>query len=336
MRTPDRRLRLGLMPWLQATRWTDLLATARLIDRLGYDHLWAWDHLYAIFGDPHQPIYEGWTTLATYALATERCRIGLLVGANTFRSPGLVAKMATTVDHASGGRAILGLGGAWFEPEHVAFGIEFGSGHGERLGWLDESVGIIRRLLDGEAVTSQARRYRVRDLRLKPLPLQKRLPIMIGGSGERKTLRTVARYADMWNAMGPPERLRRKDEVLRRHCAEVGRDEAEIERTVACKLVIRDTEADAWRVWERQMAHNRTDPHSERYLWHGSPEQIAERWAACRELGFHTLIAELPAPYDTETIERLIGEVRPLLEPAEAADRAARGSAARLDPAGGR
>ncbi len=132
-----------------------MLDAAKRVDRLGYDHLWTWDHLYAIFGDPYQPIFEGYTTLAAWAMATEQTRLGLLVGANTFRNPGLVAKTIATLDHISDGRAILGLGGAWFDLEHQAHGIDFGSGFGQRLDWLDESVAAIRRLLDGETVTSE-------------------------------------------------------------------------------------------------------------------------------------------------------------------------------------
>src|SRR5712691_2271336 len=114
--------RLGVLLWNQATDWPSFEAAATLVDQLGYDHLWAWDHLYAIFGDPYQPIFEGYTTLAACAKFTTHARLGLLVGANTFRNPGVVAKAVTTVDHISGGRAILGIGGAWFELEHTAFG----------------------------------------------------------------------------------------------------------------------------------------------------------------------------------------------------------------------
>jgi alkanesulfonate monooxygenase SsuD/methylene tetrahydromethanopterin reductase-like flavin-dependent oxidoreductase (luciferase family) len=307
-------IRLGIALWPQATTWPELLATAHLLDRQGYDHIWSWDHLYAIYGDPHQPIYEGWTLLAAYATTTEHLRLGLLVGANPFRNPGLVAKTVATLDHVSGGRAILGMGAAWFEQEHRAHGIDFGSGVGERLDWLDEAVGIMRRLLDGEEVTQDSPRYRTDQLRHAPLPLQPHLPIMIGGSGERKTLRTVARYADMWNAMGDADFLRHKDEVLRRHCADVGRDESEIERTISCKLVIRDDPKEAWRVWESQAAHNKFDPASEEDLWFGTPQQIADEMHARVEVGFRTLIVELPPPFDQETIERLIGEVKPMLE----------------------
>lgn len=311
-------VKLGVLLWSQATDWPSFETAARRIDALGYESIWTWDHLYAIFGDPYQPIFEGWTTLAAWAKVTTRVHLGLLVGANTFRNPGLVAKMATTLDHLSDGRAILGIGGAWFELEHTAHGIEFGSGFGQRLDWMDESVGAMRALLDGEEVTSAPDgRYRFDALRQQPLPVQARLPIMIGGSGERKTLRTVARYADQWNAMGTIEKLRHKDEVLRGHCEAVGRDQAEIRRTVGCKPIIRGTEAEARRVWEAQLAHNRTpmaDVATDDTFWVGTPEQVAERMIGCVEIGFSTFLAELAAPYDDETLERWIGEVKPMVD----------------------
>ena len=315
---PDRDLKVGILLWSQVASWPDMLDAAKRVDRLGYDHLWTWDHLYAIFGDPHQSILEGWTSLAAWAMATERTRIGLLVGANTFRNPGLVAKTATTLDHISGGRAILGIGGAWMEPEHRAHGIDFGSGFGQRLDWLDESVAAIRQVLAGEPVTSApGGHYAFDELRHLPPPVQRRLPIMIGGSGEKKTLRTVAKYADMWNAMGPLELMAHKIDVLREHCAAVGRDPAEIEFTLGVKLTIRDTRAKAERVWTETMAANRTplsDLEDDDTFWNGTPEEIADRLRPYVELGFRTVISEQPAPYDVETFERFIGEVKPLID----------------------
>lgn len=311
-------VRLGILPWNQATDWPAAESAARRIDELGYDHIWAWDHLHAIFGDPDQPILEGWMMLAAWAKVTRRARLGLLVGAVTFRNPGLVAKMVTTLDHVSDGRAILGLGGAWFEHEHVAHGIDFGRSVGERLDWMHEALGAVRTVLDGGSATSpEDGHYQFRDLRQLPRPLQSRLAIMIGGAGEKKTLRSVAMYADMWNVMGTVETLQRKLEVLREHCDAVGRDIGEIDLTVGCKPIIRDTVAEAQRVWESQMQHNRT-PMSEvlddETFWIDTPDGIAERMRACRELGFSTFIAEMAAPYDTETIERWIGEVKPMVE----------------------
>ena len=311
-------VKLGILPWSQAATWPEMLATAQQVDRLGYDSLWTWDHVYAIFGDPYQPILEGWSVLAAWAMATERTRLGLLVGANPLRNPGLTTKIATTLDHISGGRAILGLGGAWFELEHEAHGIDFGTGFGQRLTWLDEAVGAARTLLDGGTVTSDGSgRYTFRDLRHAPAPVQRRLPIMIGGSGEKKTLRTVARYADMWNAMGSVDKLAHKINVLRDHCAAVGRDRAEIVFTLGIMATIRDSAEDAERVWKRAMEHNRTplsEVEDDDTFWNGTPEQLAERLAPYLELGFTTVISEQPAPYDAETIERLIGQVKPLAE----------------------
>jgi alkanesulfonate monooxygenase SsuD/methylene tetrahydromethanopterin reductase-like flavin-dependent oxidoreductase (luciferase family) len=311
-------LKLGVLLWNQATDWPSYIDAVRRIDRLGYAHLWAWDHLYAIFGDPYQPIFEGWESLSASAMATEQLQVGLLVGANTFRNPGLVAKLASTLDHISGGRAILGLGGAWMEPEHTAHGIDFGSGFGQRLDWLDESVAACRDLLDGKSVTSApGGHYQFDDLRHAPLPVQAHLPIMIGGGGEKKTLRTVAKYADLWNGMGELDVVTRKVGILRQHCEDVGRDPADIEFTLGVKVTIRDSEAEAVRVMEAALEHNKTPLswiEGDSTFWNGTPEQLAERLAPYVELGFKTLITEQPAPYDTETLDRFIGQVKPLVD----------------------
>ncbi len=312
--------KLGILLWSQATDWPAFERAAQRVEELGYEHLWTWDHLYAIFGDPYQPIFEGYTSLAAWAKVTSRVGLGLLVGAVPLRNPGLVAKSLTTIDHASQGRVIAGMGGAWFELEHQAHGIDFGSGFGQRLDWLDEAVSAMRRLFDGESVTSApGDHFDFDDLRLLPAPLQKHVPIMIGGSGEKKTLRTVARYADMWNAMGTPDFLRHKLEVLERHCDEAGRDIGQIELTAGCKPIIRDTEREARRVWEAQMEHNRTpmrEVEDDDTFWVGTPEQVAEEMRRRKALGFHTFLAEMAAPYDDETLERWIGEVKPLADQA--------------------
>jgi alkanesulfonate monooxygenase SsuD/methylene tetrahydromethanopterin reductase-like flavin-dependent oxidoreductase (luciferase family) len=313
-------VRLGINLWSQASDWPGFLEAAVRADRLGYDHVWTWDHIYAIFGDPYQPIFEGYTALAALAQATERVRLGLFVGANTFRNPGLAVKALTTIDHISGGRAIMGVGGAWFEGEHTAFGLDFGSGFGARLDWLAEAARATRVLLDGGEVTSpEGGRYAFDHLRISPLPLQPRLPMMIGGAGEKKTLRIVAEHADMWNVFGTPEVLAHKDAVLRAHCADVGRDPATIERTVGCKITIRGTEAEAERVRLSLLEHNRTPlerVEGDLTFWTGTAEQIAETMIAYRRVGFHTFIVELPAPFDAETMETLITVVKPMVDAA--------------------
>ncbi len=311
---------LGINLWSQASGWDEFLAAGLAADRLGYDHLWTWDHVLPIFGELDQPIHEGYTALAALAMATQRTRLGLFVGANTFRNPALAVKSLVTIDHISGGRAMFGLGGAWFEAEHAAFGFDFGSGFGQRLDWLAEAVPAARALLDGETVTSEpGGRYAFRDLRILPRPVQPHLPIVIGGSGEKKTLRTVARWADVWNAFGFPETLAAKDAILRQHCRDVGRDESTIERTVGCKITIRDSAAEAQRVVDAALDHNRT-PRSQaatdHTFWTGTPEMIAETMLAYRAVGFGTFIVELPAPYDLETMESLVRVVKPMVDAA--------------------
>jgi alkanesulfonate monooxygenase SsuD/methylene tetrahydromethanopterin reductase-like flavin-dependent oxidoreductase (luciferase family) len=315
------KFKLDVLLWIQTASWKEVEEASRRIDRLGFSTLWFWDHMYAInTHSPLLPIFEGWSSLAGLAGMTEQVRLGLLVGANTFRNPGLLAKTASTVDHISGGRVTLGVGAAWFELEHRALGQDFGSGFGQRLDWLDESVGAMRRLLDGEAVTSEpGGHYRFDDLRVNPRPVQAHLPIMIGGGGEKKTLRTVAKYADMWNHSGDIDYLVRKDGILRAHCEAVGRDPSTIERSYNAKMLIRDTPEEARRVWAAQMLQNdcpEEDWDDPSELWLGPPAFIAEEIRRRQAIGFDTLVAMLAAPYDMETIDRLAGEVRPLVEAA--------------------
>jgi F420-dependent oxidoreductase-like protein len=306
-------LKLGILLWSQGTDWRTYRDAAQRIDRLGYDYLWTWDHVYAIFGDPYQPIFEGWTALSALAASTERIRLGLMVGANTFRNPALVAKMAVTVDHVSDGRAILGLGAAWFELEHQHDGYEFGTSVGQRCDWLDESARVIRRLLDGETVTYESAKYRLDGAVHSPRPVQAHLPITIGGSGETKTLKTVAKYADIWNGLGSVETLGHKVEVLDAHCATVGREPSAIERSLDCQMVIRDSAAEAQQAWLDYMVTNKTPP-TRATPWVGTPREIADRILAYRAVGFRTVNVEVPYPYDPETVERLIGEVKPLVD----------------------
>ena len=306
-------VKLGVLAWNQYTSWEALRGAGTRADQLGYDDVWTWDHLYPIVGSDDGPILEGWLTLAAWAEATTNARLGLMVGANTFRNPALVAKMATTLDHISGGRAVLGIGGAWFETEHHAYGIEFGASPGERLRWLEEAVRIMRGMFHGEE-PSGSEFYAARAVRNDPPPVQERLPILIGGGGERKTLRIVARYADAMNVGGGLDNVKRKDEVLRRHCEEVGRDESEIERTVGMGVcIIRDDPREAQRVQEEIFARNgNARPWTDQLV--GTPEQVADKLRPFLGIGFRHFIIGFPAPYDAESLERLSREVRPMLE----------------------
>lgn len=298
-------MRFGLQLWSQQTGWPGFRDAALAAEAAGWDSVWTWDHLLAILGPWEQPILEGWSVLAGLGPLTSRLRLGLMVGANTFRNPGHTAKLATTLDHLSGGRAVLGIGGAWFEREHDAFGIEFGSGFGERLDRLDESVMLMRRLLDGERFSHDGRFYTMHDAICEPRPIQARLPILVGGSGPRKTLRTVARRADGWNTSGTVEEVRTKLDILSEHCADVGRDITSIEKTVSFPIVLRDDRSAAADAFQALLVKNGvTDAGSSPVLL-GSPAEAADRLRPYAEMGFETVIVRMPAPYDRETIEQI-------------------------------
>lgn len=305
-------IKLGANCWNQYSDWAALRAAGIRADSLGFDSLWTWDHLYPIVGSDEGPIFEGWLTITAWAERTEHATVGLMVGANTFRNPAIVAKMATTLDHISGGRAVLGIGGAWFETEHRAYGLEFGASPGERLKWLNEAAGIMRGMLDGGR-GSGGDVYATHEVRNDPAPVQDRIPLLIGGGGERKTLRIVARYADACNVGGGFENVRRKDEILRRHCDEVGRDESEIERTTGVgTCIIRDDPAEAQRVFTEMFARNGgATPWTDQLV--GTPEQVTEKLRPFLGIGFRHFIVGFPSPYDAESMERLMTEVKPAL-----------------------
>jgi len=308
-------MRFGAAFWIHRMGWPDLRDACLAAERARWDSIWIDDHLLADEGDPGDAKLEGWTTLAALAVLTERVRLGTLVAANTFREPGLTAKIAATVDHLSAGRLVLGLGGGWFEREHDAFGLDFGAGFGERLDRLDEAAGLIRRLLDGERVTHDGRFYAMRDALCAPRPIQSHLPILIGGSGRTKTLRTTARHADLWNGFGTPARIAEVSAVLRERCAEIGRPFEAIERTVTVHAVIRDTVAAAAEAWadvsRRHGLEGRVGADgTERGLTVGGPPaEVARYLDGYRDGGVGEVIFVFRAPFDLETIER-IGEVR--------------------------
>ena len=307
-------VKIGALCWNQYTEWPPFLEAGIRAERLGYDSLWTWDHLYPIVGSHEGPMFEAWLTLAAWAQRTERIRLGLMVGANTFRNPALVVKMASTLDHQSGGRVTLGIGAAWFATEHTAFGLEFGDGPPERLRWLGEALPVIRGMLRAETPSAAGPHYAMRDVHNDPAPLQAAMPLLVGGGGEKVTLKLVARFADACNIGGGVATVKRKEAILRAHCEAVGRDETEIERTTNIGVVIiRDTEAEAIRVQRGIFRRNGDAP-----LWRnqpvGSPEQVAEKLAPYLGIGYHHLVAGFPAPYDEESMTRFASEVRPLLE----------------------
>jgi len=306
-------MRFGAAFWVQRTDWPSLREAVQRAEAVGFDDLWIDDHLLSDEADWPDDKFEGWTTLAAIAAITERARLGLMVGANTLRNPGLVAKMATTVDHVSGGRAILGIGAGWFEREHAAFGFDFGSGFGERLDRLIEAVPLIRRLLDGEEVTHRGRFYAFDRAVCAPPPVQAKLPILIGGSGPRKTIPLIARSADMWNAYGTPDEVAAASALLRAACEAAGRDDREVERTVNLNVVIRRDRAAAEAAWDGWFGVHRPHGGEGRLGAGGSVDDVAATLRVYRDAGFAHPVLIFRSPWDLATIERL-PELRAALE----------------------
>ncbi|HAX82254.1 MAG TPA: LLM class F420-dependent oxidoreductase [Actinobacteria bacterium] len=232
--------------------WSDMLNSARALVEAGGCGIWVPDHFMpptggygaAAAADPELgPVHEAWTTLAALAASVPRGRVGVMVSGNTYRHPALVAKMAATIDHISGGRAVVGLGAAWQENEHHRYGFEYGT-VGERADRLEEAAAIIRSLLTRERTDFAGRYYRLDGAPLEPKPPHP-VPLLIGGGGERRTLRTVARHADEWNAWGLPERMAAKGAILEAHCEAEGRDPGGIRRSAALFLRIAPDRATA-------------------------------------------------------------------------------------------
>jgi F420-dependent oxidoreductase-like protein len=305
-------MRFGAAFWVQRTSWPELREAALRAEAAGFDDLWIDDHLLSDEGDWRDAKFEGWSTLTALAAITTRPHLGLMVSANTLRNPGLTAKLATTLDHVSGGRAILGIGGGWFEREHDAFGFDFGSGFGERLDRLAEAVPLVHRLLHGETVTHDGRFYSFHDAVCAPHPVQARLPILIGGSGPKKTLPLVARYADMWNAYGTPDEVAAADAVLRAACEAIGRDEREIERTVNLNVVFRRDRATAERAWAGWVEAHLPQDDERDLAAGGSLDEVAEALERYRDVGFGHPVLIFRTPFDLDTIDRL-PELRALL-----------------------
>ncbi len=244
-------MRFGFWPGPNNS-WNDTLALARHAEAGGWHGVWYADHFMPNAEDTSGPTSECWTTLAALAASVPRIRLGALVTGNTYRHPAVLAKMAANVDNISGGRCVLGLGAGWQENEHRAYGINF-STLGGRMSRFEEACQVVTGLLSNDRTTFAGKHYQLTDAPLAPKPIQKPLPLLIGGGGEQRTLRIAAKYANEWNVWGTPEVLKHKGGILDQYCREIGRDPKTIAHSAQGMLVLTDDAA----VVERMKAAGR-------------------------------------------------------------------------------
>jgi F420-dependent oxidoreductase-like protein len=292
-------------------RLSEIASTA---ESSGFDTVLVMDHLHQIpgVGPPENWMLEGNTILSALAARTSTVNISLLVGSVTYRNPALHAKITTTLDVISGGRAIHGIGAGWFEAEHVAYGYEFPPLR-ERFERLEDHLNIARTMFTRERASYEGKHHSVREALNNPKPIRGDIPIMIGGSGEKKTLRMVAQYADASNFFGDPDRMRHLIGVLEGHCERLGRDPAEITKTRLGTVIIADTQAEAERRLE--VVRERSGIPRERLATFlvGDPDTVAEKASELIDAGTEALIFNSPHVHDLETVQLLGETLAPLM-----------------------
>lgn len=293
--------------WPQPTQPFDVVRSlAEHVERTDWDGVWLADHFMPNAEDTSQPWPEAWTTMGALAASVPRIRLGTLVTGNTYRHPAILAKMASTVDHISGGRLVLGIGSGWQENEHQKYGIPFHTVAG-RLRRLDEACEVIRRLFTEDSVTFDGKYYRLTDAPLVPKPVQDPLPLLIGGGGEKMTLKITAKHANEWNVWGTVDTLTHKMSILDRHCEGLGRDPREIQRSAVALLFLSDDEE-----FIRKMTERGGQP-----VIAGNVNKIRDIIAAYKEAGVDELIVPdfTLGVGDTaqkrDVLDTFIGEVAP-------------------------
>ena len=290
---------------------------AREADTSGFDTVLVMDHFYQLpmLGTPDQYMLECYSLLSALARETSTVRLSALVTGNTYRNPAVLAKTVTTLDIVSNGRAQLGIGAGWFELEHDAFGIEFGT-FTDRFEKLEEALQIIIPMLRGERPSLDGARYTAREAMNEP-PAVSRIPVMIGGGGERKTLRMVAQYADESNIICPPDDVRRKLDALDGHCAALGRDRSEItvswQRTACIAPTAEEAKADLVAYFGRRGLDLGSMTDEEQAVWlanfiWGDPDTVGEQFAGMLQPGIDGFTINMPANGHIEGRVALLGE----------------------------
>jgi F420-dependent oxidoreductase-like protein len=311
-------IRFGLHSGPQNTTYDDYRDLWLRAEELGFDWVSDFDHFLPIHADPTGPQFEGLTLLSALAAQTSRVRCGMLVLGVTYRHPAVVANMAATIDHVSGGRLELGMGAAWFELEHQQYGIPFPR-IGVRMDMLDEACRIMRSLWTQETTTFEGKHFQLKDARMEPKPVQEHLPLVIGGSGERRTLRIVAEHGDIWNTFyGDEDHYRHLLDVLDGHCSDVGRDPADVRKSLTFRAILRDDEQEA-REALRELYGDSPPERLMSMMIVGTPEQAVERLRPYADAGVGDFLMGALPPLDWPSIESVATEVAPALKAAVAA-----------------
>jgi F420-dependent oxidoreductase-like protein len=294
-------------------KWAKAIEVAVLAEELGLDSLWTYDHFHNVPVPAHETMFECWTTLAAISQRTSRIMLGQMVGCAPYRNPGLLAKITSNIDVMSGGRLIWGIGAGWYEHEFKGYGYEFMKAS-DRIRVLRETVEVVTAMWTQPDVSYDGRHFQLDGAQCDPKPVQRPHPqILIGGGGEQLTLRVVARLADASNFGGKPHEFKAKTEVLKGHCAEVGRDYDEIQKTWSPEIFIRETEAEVAAAGSRSFWGEPVESWTEGNLV-GTPEQVAEKVQQYIDLGctgFYPWCSDYP---ETETVrlfaERVVPELR--------------------------
>lgn len=285
-----------------------LVEIATTAEASGFSSISVMDHLHQIagIGPAENWMMEGNTILAALGARTSSINLGLLVGGVTYRNPALLAKLTTTIDVISGGRAVLGIGAAWFEGEHIAYGFDFPPLK-ERFERLEDALNITRMMFTQQVSTYTGKHYRVVDALNNPKPIRGDIPILVGGSGERKTLRLVAEYADGSNLMGDLERVKHLLDVLAGHCEDVGRDIGEITKTRMSTVYIAPTHEAAVAKLDHALATAADPERARAQALAGEPDEVAEQVQPFLDAGLDGITFSMPDVYDLESVA-LAGE----------------------------
>ena len=293
-----------------AAKWQKSVDIAVLAEELGYDSIWVYDHFHNVPRPAHEAVFECWTTIAAISQRTSRVRLGQMVGCNSYRNPAVLAKITSTVDVISGGRLDWGIGAGWYENEYRAYGVDFPKPK-DRIGMLNESVEIVRSMWTQAETTYDGKYYKLQRANCDPKPLQSpHPPIWIGGGGEQLTLRVVAKYADYSNFGGKPDEWARKREILKGHCAAVGRDEETIGKTWSPEVFIRESEAEIIAAGTKNLWAEPFEAWRDANLV-GTPEQVSEKIQRYVDLGCTGFIPWCPDYPSTETMELFARHVIP-------------------------